>query len=346
MKNLLFTLFLFSILPSCTNKAIEKKEVTTFINDAVQRAKNANKILIIEFWAPECGPCIRLKRDIFNNSKTKSFLDSSFVLVQVSPVDSIYKSLWKHFNLSYQCSVIYMDKNGNEIERTISYDSDRDLYINFLRDLALSKNLFDDILTAYRRDTLNIPNTLLMANKLYLRYELTDAIKLYNRILASDPDNKFGFNPECWYKIAESEVFLTGSLDKMKEFAKSDTENYFVPKAYEYLINDLINKGDTLNCIGLCKEAFNKYPESWEILNKYAWSICTFKIKTDYQKALKMVQKSILLNPFRAGTYSTEAWIYFEMGNKAKAIEAQNKGIEIYPLPAYIQDLEKFKTLN
>jgi thioredoxin-related protein len=344
MKNLFFALFLFAILISCNNKAIEKKEVTAFINDAVQKANSANKTLIIEFWAPECSPCIRLKRDVFNNSKTKNFLDSSFIITQVSPVDSLYKSLWKHFNLTYQCSVIYFDKKGNEIERTISYNSDRDLYINFLKDLALDKNLFGDILKAYRRDTLNIPNTLLMANKFYLRYELTDAIKLYNRILASDPENKSGFNSECRFKIAESEVFLTGNLDKMREFAKSDTENYFVPKAYEYLINDLINKGDTLNSIILCKEAFDKYPESWEILNKYAWAICTFKIKPDYQKALNMVQKSIKLNPFRAGTYSTEAWIYFEMGNKEKAIEEQNKGIMIYPLPAYIQDLGKFKS--
>jgi len=70
-----------------------------------------------------------------------------------------------------------------------------------------------------------------------------------------------------------------------------------------------------------------------------------YQIFPDYQKALEMVQKSIVLNPYRPGTYSTEAWIYFEMGNKEKAIEVQNKGIEIYPLPAYIQDLEKFKSM-
>jgi tetratricopeptide (TPR) repeat protein len=345
MKNLFCTLFLISIMLSCTNKGVEKKEVTQFINDAVKKAKTANKTLIIEFWSPECGPCIRLQRDIFNHSKTKGFLDSSFVLVQVSPADSIYKLLWKHFNLAYQSSVIYIDKNGNEIDRTVSYNSDRNSYLNFLKDVAVGKNLFGNILLAYQKDTLNVPNTYLMANKLFFRYQLKDAIKQYNKILVLDPDNKFGFNPECSYKIAESELTLTGNLDKMREFIITDLKDDFVPKAYEYLINDLINKGDSLSCITLCKEAFDKYPDSWEILNKYAWAICTFKIKNDYQKVLDMVQKSIELNPNRPGTYSTEAWIYFEMGNKEKAIEAQNKGIKIYPLPAYIQDLEKFKSM-
>ena len=345
MKNLFYTLFIISIMLSCINKKDEKKEVTAFINDAVNKAKTASKTLIIEFWAPECGPCIRLKRDIFNNSMTQGFLDSSFILVQVSPTDSIYKSLWKHFNLSYQSSVIFIDKNGNEIDRTVGYNGDRDLYINILKDVSAGKNLFGDISSTYQKDTLNVPNIYLMANKLYFRYQVIDAIKQYTKILVLDPDNKFGFNPECMYRIAEGELDLKSSFDKMKEFVKIDLKNKFVPKAYEYLINDLISKRDSLNCISLCKEAFGKYPESWEMLNKYAWAICTFKIKDEYQKALEMVQKSITLNPYRPGTYSTLAWIHFEMGNKEKAIEVQNKGIEIYPLPAYIQDLEKFKSM-
>ncbi len=330
---------------SCTGKGEEKKEVAQFINDAVKKAGTANKILIIEFWAPECGTCIRLKRDIFNHSTNKGFLDSSFVLVQVSPADSIYKPLWKHFNLAYQSTVIYIDKNGKEIDRTVSYNSDRDSYLSFLKDVSAGRNLFGNILTAYQKDTLNVPNTYLLADKYFFRYQLKDAIKQYNKILVLDPNNKSGYNPECSYKIAESELTLTGNLDKMREYIKTDLKTDFGPKAYEYLINDLINKGDSLSCITLCKEAFDNYPDSWEILNKYAWAICTFKIIDDYQKALDMVQKSIILNPYRPGTYSTEAWIYFEMGNKEKAIEEQNKAIEIYPLPAYIQDLEKFKPI-
>jgi thioredoxin-related protein len=92
MKNLIYflTVMLFTI--SCVSENAEKKEIT-FINDAVNKAKTANKILIIEFWAPECGPCIRLKREIFENGKNREFLDKNFLLVQVSPIDSVYKSL-------------------------------------------------------------------------------------------------------------------------------------------------------------------------------------------------------------------------------------------------------------
>ena len=56
-----------------------------------------------------------------------------------------------------------------------------------------------------------------------------------------------------------------------------------------------------------------------------------------------MVQKSISINPERAGTYSTEAWIHFEMGDRQKAIQFQKRAIELYPNPSYIRDLDVFQ---
>ena len=343
MKNLFYLLTLASLTLSCVSKNPEKKEIT-FINEAVIKAKTADKILIIEFWAPECGPCIRLKRDIFENEKNKEFLNKNFFLVQVSPVDSVYKPLWNHFSLVYQSSIIFMDKNGNEIDRTVSYDGNREAYLDFLKQVSEGKNLYSDVFSNYKKDTMIVESNYLLAKKLLFRYQLKDAIKQFNKVLMLDPENISRFNPECKFRIAECDLMLTGNLEKMREYIKTDSKNIYAPKAYEYLISDLTNKMDKNNCILLCREAFNKYPDSWEILNKYAWAICVFRIKEDYQKAITMVQKSISLNPGRSGTYSTEAWIHYEMGDKEKAIQLQNKAIEIYPNPSYIQDLEKFKT--
>jgi len=342
MKKLFYFLYLILLIFACVAQKPENGE-RKFINDAVTDARKENKLLIVEFWAPECGPCIRLKRDIFNNEKTADFLNKNFILVQVSPSDSVYKPLWKRFNLEYQSTVIYMDTNGNEIDRTISYDGNRDSYLNFLKEISEGRNLYSVVFSAYKKDTLNVFNNYVLAKKLLFRYQMAGAIKHYNKVLSLDPDNKARLNPECRFKIAECELMLTGEMSRMQEYIKHNLNKQYVPKAYEYLISDLINKKDTANCISLCEEAYNKYPESYEILNKYAWAICTFKIKEDYDKALLMAQKSIAANPLRPGTYSTEAWIYFEMGDKEKAIKMQNKAIDLYPDPSYIRDLEKFR---
>lgn len=344
MKNILFVLSIILVTFGCSQQTSDNKEVKLFLRDAIDKANTLDKTLIIEFWAPECGPCIRLKRDIFENEKTKDLLSTNFYLVQVSPADSIYKKLWNHFHLAYQSTIIFFDKSGNETDRTVSYDGNRDLYINFLKDIASGQNLYIDIYSNYLKDSSVVKINYLLANKYFFRYQLKDATTQYNKVLVLDPENEFGYNSECMYKIAECDLMQKGSMEKMKEYIKKVSGSKFTPKAYEYLIGDLINKKDTLNCLSTCETALYKHPDSWEILNKYAWAICTFKKEKDYNKALTMVQKSIELNPFRSGTYSTEAWIHFEMGNKVKAIELQNKAIEIYPNPSYYQDLEKFKT--
>lgn len=343
MKNLFYLLSLFLIAFACVYRQPEKPEII-FINHAVKGAKAAKKLLIIEFWAPECGPCIRLKRDIFENEKNSDFLSKNFTIVKVSPADSVYKSLWKHYNLEYQSTVIFFDINGNEIDRTVSYDGDKDAYLNFLKELAEGINLYSVVFTTYIKDTMNVNSNYVLAKKLMFRYQVKDAVYHFNKVLLYDRDNKFRHNPECRFRIAEGELMLTGNLTKMQEYVRKYFNKNYVPKAYEYLISDLINKKDQNNCISLCEEAFNKYPDSYEILNKYAWAICTFKMKEDFGKALEMVQKSISINPERAGTYSTEAWIHFEMGDKEKAIQLQNKAIELYPLPSFMQDLEEFKS--
>ena len=332
------------VIVSCSQNFIDNKEVKLYLRDAVSKIKATEKTLVIEFWAPECGPCIRLKRDIFENEKTKELLTKNFYLVQVSPADSIYKKLWKHFQLFYQSTIIFIDKAGVEIDRTVSYDGNRDLYINFLNEVATKQKLFIDIYSTYLKDTADVTVNYQLARKYFFRYQLKDAVRQYEKVIALDKENKLGFNSESKYKIAECSLMQNGKLDKLKEYISEESDCKFARKAYEYLISELINKKDTLNCIMMCEEALSKHYDSWEILNKYAWAICTFKIKSDYQKALYMVQRSIELNPFRAGTYSTEAWIHYEMGNNAKAIELQNKAIEIYPNQTYVQDLNKFKT--
>jgi thioredoxin-related protein len=342
MKNLFYLLSIFLIAFACVYRQPEKQEIR-FISGAVKEAKVEKKLLIIEFWAPECGPCIRLKHDIFENENYSEFLKNNFVLVKVSPSDSVYKPLWKHYNLEYQSTVIFFDMNGNEIDRTVSYDGNRDAYLNFLQEVSEGVNLYSVVFSTYYKDTLNVNSNYVLAKKLMFRYQVRDAINHFNKVLLYDSDNKFRHNPECRFRIAEGELMLTGDVRKMQEYVKSYFNKDFVPKAYEYLIGDLINKKDQDSCISLCEEALSKYPDSYEILNKYAWAICAFRMKEDYGKALEMVRKSISINPGRAGTYSTEAWIHFEMGDKEKAIQFQNKAIELYPHASYIADLEKFK---
>jgi thioredoxin-related protein len=175
-----------------------------FINDAVKKAKKVNKLLIIEFWDPECISSSKLKEEIFENEENREFFNSNFLLVKVSSSDSVYTSLHKHFNLSSQNSCIFMDINGNEIDRAVSYDGNKDAFLSFLKDVAEGRNLYCQVFMAYKKDTTDIRNNFLLAKKLLFRYQLNEAVKRFNKVLLLDPDNKNGYNEECKLKIKES----------------------------------------------------------------------------------------------------------------------------------------------
>jgi thioredoxin-related protein len=338
-----FYILLVFLFPLILQNQDKETNDEIFIKNAAQKTAEEGKSLAIEFWSPSCNPCMALKRDIFENKIQSAFVHKYFSVVQLSPADSTYDSLCKYFNLKAQSTVVYVDKNGNEIDRTVGYNGDKDAYLNIMKEISSGKNLYKDVLKKYYEDTLNAVNCSRMARKSASRYELQKAMNLYKNILDYDQSDTFNLRAECMFKIAEMDLMYSGSLEKLREYVTRDTKNPFAPKAYVYLINDLINKKDKSGCLAICEDGFNKYPDSWEILNKYAWALCSFTVEEEYPKALTMVQKSISLNPSRPGTYSTEAWIHYKMGNREKAIELQKKAIEIFPDRSFTQDLETFE---
>ena len=341
MKKTFYLLYVLLLIIACATQRPEKPE-NVFMNNAIREAKAANKLLILDFWSPSSAPSVALKKDIFENENNAGFLDKNFIINRLSPSDSVYHPLMKRFRVEFQCTVIVMDKNGNEIDRSVGYNGSKDSYIDYLKDISEGKNLYSVVFQTYKKDTMNVMNNYVLAQKYMFRYQIKDAVGLFSRVLVLDPDNKQGLNPECRFRIAESELFLTGKVSRMEVYVKRNINKQWVPKAYGYLIDNLISNNDTTNCISLCEEASYKFPDNSEILNKYARAIISFKMKNDYGKALVMVRKSISLNPGIAGFYFTEAWIYSEMGDKSKAAQLQNKAIELFPNTSSIQDHEKF----
>jgi thioredoxin-related protein len=210
MKKLFYIFYLLLIMLACISQKPEKQEIK-FINEAVAQAKNSGKLVIIEFWAPDCETSVRLKDEIFENKNTNQFLNDNFFLTKVSPENPLYEPLFKYFKLGCRNSVIILDQNGNEIERTSSYYGNKDAYLRFLREVSIGKNLYNVVLSAYKKDTIDVLNNYLLANKLFLRYSINDAVKKYNNVLVFDTHDLLGLNQECRFKIDECRSVLKKS---------------------------------------------------------------------------------------------------------------------------------------
>jgi hypothetical protein len=226
MKKLFYILYLLLIMLACISQKPEKQEIK-FINETVAKTRNSGKLVILEFWASDCGTSVRLKDEIFENAKTSQFMNDNFILAKVTAENPLYEALWKHFRLENPNSVIILDQNGNEIERTASYDGNNDAYLKFLREVSNGKNLYSVVLSAYKKDTTDVLNNYLLANKLLLRHSLKDAVKKYNNVLVFDPRDQLGLNQECRFKMDECKTILIKSSNICQTCQKSCSPGNF-----------------------------------------------------------------------------------------------------------------------
>jgi len=345
MKNYIILIISVLIITSCQ---IQQQEVKNhpFVTEFINSLNDESKTLILEFWAPSCGSCIKLKNDIFENDQNINFLKENFLLVKVSPSDLNYKSLFKYYNLNTQSSVLFFNKQGVEIERSVGYNGNKESYIAFLKDINNRKNLFVDVNEKYLKDTTDILSNYLLANKLLFRYENQEALKHFNYIIHNDVEDALKYQLECKFRIAEIEFLKTGNIDKLIDLTKTSLDDEFAPQVYLYLINYYKSKKDHKNSIFSSAEALYKFPHHPDLLNKHAWNIYLFKIKEDLNEALEMTKKAININPNVAGYWDTQAWIYFELGMHINAIESEKKAIELFPHQTYKNALNKFISDN
>ena len=84
------------------------------IADALARARPANRLTLIEFFAAWCGPCIVLERTVLGDPRVREALEE-FELVKVDTDRHVEPS--DYFNVFGLPTLVVLDSGGREIYR-------------------------------------------------------------------------------------------------------------------------------------------------------------------------------------------------------------------------------------
>ena len=90
------------------------------IEQARQMAAQQNKLLLIHFWSPMCGPCKTLDAKVFPDSAVGTAINQNFVALKVNAASNEGRELTAHFNIDQVPTDIVSTVGGKALHRMVS----------------------------------------------------------------------------------------------------------------------------------------------------------------------------------------------------------------------------------
>ena len=85
------------------------------VEQALKKAKKENKSVFIDFYTNGCGPCERLKREIFIRNQVGDVYNKKYVNLKVNVED--FPALGKKYKITNYPTLMYIDNKGNIMHR-------------------------------------------------------------------------------------------------------------------------------------------------------------------------------------------------------------------------------------
>lgn len=170
------------------------------------------------------------------------------------------------------------------------------------------------------------------------------ALATRKEVLNKLPDNPRVMND---YAMTVFNLRIESEYEKAKELAEKaltsgDKDALF--SGYYNLINYYRLKEDNDSALAMYEEAIKNVPKEPFFKYGYATVVMREKIADKYDRAIELANEAIAMNDGAAYYWDTLAGLLFEKGERADAIKAMEKALELRPEnKVYQQKLEKYR---
>jgi thioredoxin-related protein len=346
-------LFIFLFSCSTTNNKDMESDVETSLavhfqktsfSEAAAKAQQENKLMLMDVYATWCVPCKKLDKTVFSDEQIGEFINTKFVSLKVDGEKGEGPQLMEKFGVPGYPTVILFNAQGEEIDRVVGFDGNKENYLQTLQNYLEGKNTLKDYLSRVENEGDNAELNYEIATKLLYRDEGNKALKYYQKVLQLDPEDENGYKDDSQYQIASIQIELNNDPQPFHNFIKNSTDENYIRRAYSYLARFYRKQQNYDKLITTHEECIGRFPKNAAMMNSYAWDIFELKLKYYYARGIEVAQKAVELEPDAAAIWDTLGQLQFEAGNVEEAIEAMQKAVDLEPETAsFKENLERYK---
>ena len=224
-------------------------------------------------------------------------MGGKFVNLRIHTSDEVYPDFRKEFTVIGTPTVLFLDADGEEIDRIVGYGGEKDEYFQKVKDYAAGKNTLKALLADFAGKEDDVDANFAMAEKHLDRYETDKAVPYFEKVLELDPDDTKGHKVEATYRIALNAARANQDVEPLKAFIATNPDEKYLVNSYSTLASVYQRKKETDNMVAVWEEALRKFPENARVNYMFASAIFRGRVEDQYDRALELNQKAKTLDP-------------------------------------------------
>lgn len=312
-------------------------------DEVLASAKSQNQYVFVDFYTTWCGPCKRLDKITYQDAAVVEFLGST-VAVKYDAEKGVGIELAKEYKVGAYPTLVIIGPDGNEVDRHIGYLGPED-FVTVLEGYTRGIGTLSEYEEKLAANPEDLELMSMVAFKYADRAMAEEAVTLFEKIMAADPDDKLGKRAEMIYGMGEVNYdvyeFETARA-YFKRLMKEYPDTEWWEDGTRRLAYAEAKLGNNDEAVAAYQAYVDRHPDDPGALNGIAWFCAQRGIGLDV--ALAAGLKAVKLSNRDPGILDTLAEVYYARGEYDDAIKIGKEARESDPDDQYFNDqVEKFE---
>jgi thioredoxin-related protein len=343
MKKIISSVIICLFLISFHNSKADVVFSDGSFSEIMDKAKQENKIIMIDFVTDWCKWCVETDRKVYTNADVYDFANANQINWKIDAEKGEGPDLAKRYGVKGYPTIVFTQPDGTEIDRIYGYLPAEQFLIR-MKEYHAGTNTYGALKKAVEDNPDDPAANYNFADKIVSNGLEGDAKIFLSKTISVDPDNTAGFTDDAKFLLAylnEDESALSAAL---REYPNSNKAK----DAYMNLASFYAGKPDYKMAEDMYKEAFRNFGENdFDLRQGYggllmgeAYSVMKDEKSTAAQRegAIAVLQKCL---PYvqgtvnEASTYFMMSDLYLQSKDYQKAEQCIDKSIVIYDKKSY-----------